>query len=47
MGNFPAGDFAHLIHIAGLHWAGESNFNNFNVSDPAAFSNRKEADHAR
>lgn len=47
MGNFPAGDFAHLTHIAGLHCAGQVNFNNFDVSNSTAFSNGKEAVHAR
>jgi len=47
MGNFPAGDFAHLTHIAGQHCAGQINFNNFDVSHTATFSNGKEAGHAR
>jgi hypothetical protein len=47
MGNLPAGDVAHLTHIAGLHYAGQINFNYFDVSNPAAFSNGKEADRAR
>lgn len=47
MGNFPAGDFAHLTHIADPHRVGRINFNHFDVGAFAAFSDGKEADHAR
>lgn len=47
MGNFPAGDFAHLTHISGQHRAGQINFSEFDVSVFAALPNGKEADHAR
>ncbi|WP_311270217.1 hypothetical protein [Sphingobium sp. WCS2017Hpa-17] len=47
MGNFPAGDFAHLTHIADPHRASQINFNQFDVGVSAFFSNGKEADHAR
>jgi hypothetical protein len=47
MGNFPAGDFAHLTHITGQHCAGQINFNKFDVGVSAALPNGKEAGHAR
>lgn len=47
MGNFPAGDVAHLTHIADLLRAGQINFNRFDVSVSAALLNVKEANHSR
>jgi hypothetical protein len=47
MGNFPAGDLAHLTHIADPRQAGQINFNRFDVSVSASLLIGKEADHAR
>ncbi|MEV4933922.1 hypothetical protein MRBLMA1_001346 [Sphingobium sp. LMA1-1-1.1] len=47
MGNFPAGDFAHLTHIADPRRAGQINFNHFDISVSASLPNGKEVDHAR
>lgn len=46
MGNSPAGDLAHLTLIAGLHRAGQLDFHQIDVGQPAA-SISKEAGHAR